>query len=103
MNIEDFPKFAVDLQTKLVNFKREFAMEFKSRVEQRTPVRTGALKGGWHIELKSTEMELSNTQEYMPYVEFGTPSFGPRAMVRTTLLESDQIIEVAKERAGIKE
>lgn len=102
MNIEDFPTFAVDLQTKLVNFKREFAMEFKSRVEQRTPVRTGALKGGWHIELKSTEMELSNTQEYMQYVEFGTPKMQPHGMVRTTLLEGEQIMEVAKERSGIK-
>lgn len=103
MKPSEFDRFAIDLQTKLRKFKREFGMEFKYRVEQKTPVRTGALKRGWHLVVKDTSIELSNTKDYMTYVENGTPKMAPHKMVGTTLLEYDDITKIAKERAGIKE
>ncbi|TDK63549.1 HK97 gp10 family phage protein [Sapientia aquatica] len=92
----------VDLNTRLRNFKKEFAMEFVHRVEERTPVQTGALKGGWVTEQTQTGFELSNTQDYAGYVENGTDKMAPRAMIATTALEMKEIAEVAKQRAGIK-
>ena len=95
-------KFAVELDTKLRRFKEEFGVELLERTRARTPVKSGALKGGWGFTNKKTSIEIYNTQEYAAYVEFGTDKMAPRAMLRTSLLEADQIIEVAKEKAGIK-
>lgn len=98
----EIDKMFIDLNTNLRKFKQEFAMEFQKRVEDRTPVRTGALQAGWVTTQRQTGFDLSNTQDYAEYVENGTPHMAPKGMIRTTLLETDQIAEVAKQRAGIK-
>jgi hypothetical protein len=98
----DIDNFVVELDTKLRRFKMEYGVELLERTRQRTPVRTGALLGGWGFELKQTSIWVYNTQPYAGYVEYGTPTMAPRAMLRTSLAESEQIALVAKEKAGIK-
>lgn len=95
-------KFSVELDTKLRRFKEEFGVELLERTRARTPVRSGALKGGWGFRNKATSIEIYNTQEYAAYVEFGTEKMAPRGMLRTSLLEADDITRVAKDKAGIK-
>lgn len=90
------------LQTQLRNFKEEFGMEFMERVKSRTPVRTGHLQNSWGFTMKKTDIEIYNTAEYAAYVEYGTEHIEPRGMLRATLLEVEQIAEVAKERAEAK-
>jgi HK97 gp10 family phage protein len=90
------------LNTKLRKFKQEVGMEFTERVKARTPVKTGHLQNSWGITYKATDIEIYNTQDYCSFVEFGTPHMAPRAMLRTTIAEMDQICEVAAERAGLK-
>ena len=102
MNPGEIDKLFVDLGTNLRKFKEEWAMEATTRIQQRTPVRTGALQGGWGITMKTGGFEIYNTKEYAAYVEYGTPKMAPVGMVRTTLLEKDDITKVAKERSGIK-
>ena len=90
-----------DLGTRLRKFKQEFAIEFQKRIEDRTPVVSGALKNGWVTTQTQQGITLSNTQDYAGYVEYGTDKMAPRAMVATTLLEKDQIAQIAKKRAGL--
>jgi len=98
----EIDKYFIDLDTRLVNFKKEYAMEFQRRVEERTPVLTGALQKGWLNALTQTGFTISNIQPYASYVEYGTEKMAPRAMIGTTILESEQIAKVAKDKAGIK-
>jgi hypothetical protein len=98
----EIDQFFVDLKTNLRKFKQEFAMEFQQRVEQRSPVRTGALQKGWVTDQKQTGFTLSNVQPYAGFVEWGTEHMAPVGMVATTLLEKEQIAAVAKQKAGIK-
>lgn len=98
-NPGEIDKFIVDLDTRLRRFKEEFGMELMERVKQKTPVRTGALRDGWGFEQKRESISVYNTQEYAGYVEYGTEKMAPRAMLRTTLLEKEQIAQVAKERS----
>jgi len=90
------------LNTKLRKFKEEWGVECLERVRARTPVLTGALKSGWGFDMKATDIEIYNTMDYAAYVEYGTPKMAPRAMLGTTLLEADQITDVAKKKAGLK-
>lgn len=89
----------LDLKTTLRNFKREFGMEFLERVKAKTPVRTGHLQNSWGFTEKRDDLEIYNTAEYAEYVEYGTERMEPRAMLRATLLEKDQIAEVAAQRS----
>ena len=91
----------IEMDTKLRKFKEEWAVEFLERVRYRTPVRTGALRDGWHQQQKQTSIDVSNTQPYAAYIEYGTPKIAPRAMLRTTLEEADQIAEIATHKAGL--
>lgn len=79
----------------------EFAKEFKTRVEDRTPVRTGTLKRGWNIEPTSTGVSIVNDVEYSSFVEYGTYKMEGRFMMTSTMLEADQILEIAVQRAGL--
>jgi hypothetical protein len=92
----------LNLDTKLKRFKREFGSEFTQRVAAKTPVKTGALQGGWGFEMHAEDIEVYNTKDYASHVEFGTPHMAPRGMLRRTLLEVDQIAEVAAKKAGLK-
>jgi hypothetical protein len=94
--------FNIDLQTRLRNFKREFGVEFLERVRQRTPVRTGDLQNGWGFDMKQESINVWNTQDYAAHVEQGTEKMAPRRMLAVTVLEREQIAEVAKEKAGLK-
>jgi len=92
----------VEIKSKLRRFKEEYAVEMLERIRARTPVLSGALKGGWGQTQRQDGFEIYNTQDYAGYVEYGTVHMAPRAMIRTTLVEKEQIKEVAFEKAGIK-
>ena len=98
----DIDAVFVDLGTKLRKFKMEFALEMLDRIRSRTPVLTGKLKDGWGQTQRSEGFDIWNVQDYAGYVEYGTIHFPPRGMIRTTMLEKDQIAQIAKERAGVK-
>lgn len=93
----------IELKTLLRKFKSEFLMEFIARVRQKTPVITGKLQNGWGGNLKKTAVEIWNTMDYAEYVEYGTHKMAPRGMLRATLEEVEQITEVARKRAGVKD
>ena len=96
----EIEKVFAGLNTRLRKFKREFGMEFKERVEARTPVgETGRLKRGWGFQEKQNDIEIYNVVEYASYVEYGTPRMEPRGMLRATLLEANDIAQVAAERS----
>jgi len=102
MNPGEIDNFFVGLDTKLRKFKEEWGVEFLERVRQRTPVQTGALKGGWGFDMKAKDISVYNTKDYAAYVEYGTEKMAPRAMLQTTMLEKELITEVAKQKAGLK-
>ena len=96
MTIDEFVK-------KLESATRdEFEKEFLTRVAEKTPVRTGALKEGWFWDYADARSPVfSNTQPYAEYVENGTPKMAPHLMVATTCLEVGDIMKVALKRAGL--
>lgn len=99
----DIEKVCVELSTNLRKLKAEVGVEIKERVERRTPIgETGRLSRGWGFTNRKTSIDIYNTVEYAEYVEYGTPNMAPRGMLRATLLELPQIIEIAAERAGVK-
>lgn len=81
------------------NFVNEWAQEFKRRVEEKTPVKTGALQAGYQLAVTQDGFELSNTQPYFGYVEMGTKSQAPHRMAMRSFMEADQITKAAKERS----
>jgi hypothetical protein len=95
----EIDKFNINLDTRLRKFKQEFGIEFLERLRARTPVRSGDLQEGWGFDMKQQSIDIWNTQDYAAYVEYGTEKMAPRAMLRTTLLEKEQIAEVAKQRS----
>jgi hypothetical protein len=90
------------LNTRLRKFKEEWGVECLERARVRTPVDTGALRGAWHFVIKATDIVISNGMDYAYWVENGTQKMAPRGMLATTLLEADQITEVARQKAGLK-
>jgi HK97 gp10 family phage protein len=99
---DEIDKVFVDLKTNLRKFIHKFGEEFVARVESRTPVVTGKLKAGWYIEYKKDGLVISNTQPYMSYVEYGTEHMGPRSMIRTTIIEKNEIADKAAREVGLK-
>ena len=91
-----------DLKTRLRKFPKEFAVEFQKRCEDRSPVRTGALKGGWGNEVKNGVVEIYNTKDYASFVEMGTVHHAPVGMMRATALEAEEIAALAVERSKKK-
>jgi hypothetical protein len=93
----------LNLDTSLRKLKMEIGIEVKRRVEERTPVgKSGRLKKGWGFTPKARDIEVYNIVEYASFVEMGTDKMEPRGMLRTTIAEMDQIVEVAKKKAGVK-
>ena len=90
-----------------------FEAEFKERVTQRTPVSTadkgdvGLLKRSWNWETIDNTRCFTNDAvnkdgvPYGVYVEYGTYKMAPRAMVGTTILEVDDIMKQAVQKAGL--
>ena len=68
------------LNSKLRRFKEAFGVETLERARQRTPVVTGAMKGGWGFTMKATEIEFYNVCDHAYYVEYGTVHQAPRAV-----------------------
>lgn len=102
MSTGEIEKVFVGLDTRLRRFKEEFGVEFLERVRQRTPVETGKLQRGWGFTMKQSDIAIWNIQDYAAYVEYGTPHMAPRGMLRTTLLEKEEIARVAAERSKKK-
>jgi hypothetical protein len=104
MTDAEIDKVFLNLDTNLRKFKEEVGVEFRRTVEEKTPVgETGRLKAGWGFTMKAKDIEIYNITEYASFVEYGTPHMAPRGMLRATILEMDRIVEVAKQKAGIKE
>ena len=92
----------VDLNSRLRRFNQAYAEELLARTERRTPVDTGALQAGWGVAMRQNGFDIYNTKDYAAYVEYGTPHQPPKAMLRTSLAESEQIADVAARRVGLK-
>lgn len=61
----------------------DIALMAETEIKNRTPVRTGRLKGSMvAVKNKPLDYEVATNVEYAPYVEYGTSSFAPRAMMR---------------------
>jgi prolyl oligopeptidase PreP (S9A serine peptidase family) len=91
----------IDLKTRLRKFKTEFAIEFKTRIEDKTPVRSGDLKAGYFIQQKQEGFEISNTKDYFQHVNNGTPTQRPQRMLERTMQEANSIAEIAANKAGL--
>jgi len=89
-----------NIQHRLEYFAEEFAYEFEERVRERTPVQSGALQDGWHVTNEGDTIVIENPVPYAAFVEYGTPYMEPRAMLRTTLAEKNEITKIAIERAS---
>lgn len=98
----EIDKVFAGLDTRLRRFKEAFAIEFLDRVKRRTPVRTGKLQRSWGATQRATDVEIYNVADYASYVEYGTERMEPRGMLRATLMEVDQIAEVAAQKVGLK-
>jgi len=98
----DIGKIKLDLGTKLRNVKKEFAAEFLDRLRDKTPVRTGALQDGWGQTQKAEGIEIWNVEPYAAFVNNGTAYQRPQRMVERTIAESDIIMEIAVQKAGLK-
>lgn len=97
--MSDIAGVFVKLNTRLRRFKQEFGMEFKQRLEDKTPVMTGEMRDGWGFEMKQSDIEIYNTAPHASFVEYGTEKMTPRAPLRRTLLEKDDIAQVAANRS----
>jgi hypothetical protein len=92
---------------KMGQLKKAFANEMLKRVKDRTPVRTGILQESWSVEVKKDSIDMKNdaTNEegefYVPFVEFGTAHMAGAFMLSTTILESQDILTVAKKNVGL--
>lgn len=88
----------VRLEKQSQEFIEAFAEEFQARVEQKTPVKTGALQAGYSTQVTPVGFGLFNTQNYFEYVENGTARMAPRRMVARTMMEAPTIAKNALEK-----
>lgn len=86
-----FDQYAATLDA----FKEKFTEEFLTRVQMRTPVRTGVLRDGWQGDISGDLITISNEVPYAEYIEYGTPHIAPFAMLGQTIAEVDIIAEIA--------
>lgn len=98
MNNEQVAK---EFEQKIQLFKKYLIEEFERRVKDKTPVRSGAARDGYYVEDTGDGFELKNHMDYVQYLELGTEHMRPFAMVQTTMMEEDEIIRIAKEKAGL--
>lgn len=77
----------------------EEAREFAAlSVRSKTPVDTGNLKSNWQFNLKGNGIEFKNDTPYAIFVEMGTRSMAPRAMLRRSLPGIQETFEKALAR-----
>jgi hypothetical protein len=92
---------------KLEKLRQAFGEEFLNRVKQKTPVLTGQLEESWELVLEPDSIGLQNdaTNEegeyYALYVEYGTYKMAGTFMVSSTMLEAQDILQVAKKNVGL--
>lgn len=98
----EIDKVFLKLDTNLRKFKQEIGIEATARAAARTPVKSGHLQNSWGFTMKATDIEIYNVADYASYIEYGTEHIAPVGMLRATLEEMPQIMEIAAERAGIK-
>ena len=82
-------------------FSDEFAKEFLARLKDKTPRLSGDMADGWDMTRNTDSIDIGNTQDYAGFVEYGTVNMEPRAPLRRTLLEKEDIAQVAKKKAGL--
>lgn len=83
----DIPK-SNKVSTKRFNeIYRLFLLEsgeiLRTKIENETPHRTGALKRAWTPRLSKNELRVTNHMNYAYFVEVGTGLFGPRKQLIT--------------------
>lgn len=79
------------LEASLDDFAAEWVDEFVGRVQARTPVKTGALRAGYDVQVDDNGVTVTNSQPYFWFIENGTRHISPVRMVERTLQEADQI------------
>lgn len=72
----------------LKELELEVLEELKTRLQQKTPIKTGEAQAGWKIEGN----QVINDVEYIGYLETGTIHHRPIGMVATTVKEIDTIV-----------
>lgn len=87
------------IQKQLDGMEQHFANEFLARVQRRTPVISGTLRDGWKAEVQPGLITIRNEVPYAGFVEYGTSKMAPRAMLRTTIEEAEQIAAEALRKA----
>jgi hypothetical protein len=88
-----------NIQKQIEMAKVEFSLEFLKRWNRRTPVDTGTLRKGNTVKTASSQFEFINEVPYFGYVEDGTPTHRPVGMLKTTVLEANEIWNIAMKRA----
>jgi hypothetical protein len=89
------------LQSGLDEVQTHFKDEFLARVVRRTPRKSGTLAEGWTGTVEPGSITISNPVEYAGFIEYGTQHIEPRGMLRTTVEESEQILDIAMKKAGL--
>jgi hypothetical protein len=69
-----------------------------SLIRARSPVKTGALKAGWQIDVGSNGLVYRNEVPYTIYQEMGTRYIEPRAMLTQSLPEITEYFKEALAR-----
>ncbi|MBL4884417.1 MAG: HK97 gp10 family phage protein [Planctomycetaceae bacterium] len=84
-----------NLAQKRQEFVRELTRRLMSRVIERTPVDTGRAQSGWNGGVGeeqdndlTTMISVTNDVEYIGFLEFGTSRMPARAMVRSSMSQS---------------
>lgn len=82
------------INTDIKGFMQNFADEFLIRVKEKTPVKTGRLQNAWEAEVTPDLITVSNDVPYAEFIEFGTPTISPFAMLQQTIAEAGIIADV---------
>jgi hypothetical protein len=92
---------------KVAELAQAFGDEFVARVKEKTPVDTGLLQNSWELEVNQKSINVTNQavnergEPYSAYVEFGTEHVPGVFMLNRTILEVDDIMNVAKAKVGL--
>jgi Bacteriophage HK97-gp10, putative tail-component len=97
----------VETTKKVDKLPQAFADEALRRVKDYTPVRTGQLQNSWDVKVDESAITVENTavnaegEYYGIYVEYGTMYFKGAFMATRTVAEAEDILRIAKRKAGL--
>ncbi|WP_422847213.1 hypothetical protein ACOYR4_15410 [Acidovorax sp. M14] len=74
-------------------FLQKFGTEFKSRLERRTPVKTGYAQSQYVMDVNTDDLTITNNVDYIVRLEEGHSQQAPQGMLRITLEESQDIAD----------